>query len=565
VVFFVSSQKIIMMKKRLLFSLLTLFTALQGFSQTRHISPSGDDTGNDCLLPGNPCATISHAVSQAQPGDSVLLAAGNYSFLGSQVVDKRVIVAGADSLNKPVITAIAGDIIQVTADSVTIRDLRIEMGLTILNGLKGIVASGSYNGLMIINNEIYSTKNLSSGMVFGSYGILASGGTGQMVHIMGNIIQPLDSVRDAHGRAIGIGLNGASGPAAMISGNTARAFYPIQSLSTNGDLMIDNNMFSGNTLITYPNAGTAIEITNNTFDAYNDLVASNLATLAEIRAVNNSTVLIEGNSFLNYKNIALFSSASRNVTVKDNVFTPLPTANAFISLMANSKLFTAGTQNTSYANKIEVMGNSFNAGVAGTGAAIVYGDHYGVTSPAFQDTLMVGGPNQADKNIFNTDLLYYIVLDSLSGPSDAQPFWAGYSVTTMVPFSQSVWALAAYNEYNITDTLLLEEKMLDSLDVTGLGKVVLFDALITGVEQNLSQDLSLYPNPANDFVMLNTAALNGTSTIRLFDVTGKMVDNFNTTQSSAQLMIPVQQLSSGLYFVTVENNGNFFTAKFSRK
>jgi hypothetical protein len=178
---------------------------------------------------------------------------------------------------------------------------------------------------------------------------------------------------------------------------------------------------------------------------------------------------------------------------------------------------------------------------------------------------MVGGPNQADKNIFNTDLLYYIVLDSLSGPSDAQPFWAGYSVTTMVPFSQSVWALAAYNEYNITDTLLLEEKMLDSLDVTGLGKVVLFDALITGVEQNLSQDLSLYPNPANDFVMLNTAALNGTSTIRLFDVTGKMVDNFNTTQSSAQLMIPVQQLSSGLYFVTVENNGNFFTAKFSRK
>ncbi len=554
------------MKKLLLFSLFTLASVASGISQTRFISPTGDDNANDCLLPGNPCATISHAVSQAVAGDSVIVGAGTYSFLGSQVVDKRVVLAGADSLNKPVITAIGGDIIQVTADSVTIRDLRIEMGLTILNGLKGIVASGSYNGLMIINNEIYSTKNFSAGMVFGSYGILASGGTGQMVYIMGNTIQPLDSAKDAHGRAIGIGLNGASGPAANISNNTARAFYPIQSVSTNGNLWIENNMFSGNMLITYVGSGTTVDILNNTFDGYNDLVASNLTSLVEVRAVNaNSSVMIQGNDFINYKNIGLFSSASTNVTVLQNTFTPLPTANEFISLMANSKLFTAGTQNTSYANKISVMGNTFNAGDSATGAAIVYGDHYGVTSPAFQDTLMVGGPNPADKNIFDTNLLYYIVLDSLSGPSDNQAFWAGYAVTTMVPFSQSVWALAAYNEYNITDTLLLEAKMMDSLDVTGLGKVVLFDPLITSLNNVTTAALAMYPNPAENVIVLNENSLSGNTTVRIMDVTGKLVENVSINATKAPMMISVQNLSSGLYFVSVENNGRVFSTKFSKK
>lgn len=553
------------MKKLLLFSFIALSSATAGFAQTRFISPAGDDNANDCTLPGNPCATINHAVSQAMPGDSVIVGSGSYSFLGSQVVDKKVVIAGADSLNKPVITAIGSDIIQVSADSVVIRDLRIEMGLTILNGLKGIVASGSYNGLMIINNEIYSTKNLSSGMVFGSYGIQVAGGTGQMVHIMGNIIQPLDTLRDAHGRAIGVGLNGTPGPGAYIINNTSRAFYPVQSISTNGNLWIENNNFSGNMLITYPGNGTTIDILNNTFDGYNDLVASNLTSLVEVRAVNNSTVMIQGNDFINYKNIALFSSASRNVTVKQNTFTPLPTANAFISLMANSKLFTAGRQSTSYANKIEVMGNTFNAGVAGSGAALVYGDHYGVTNPAFQDTLMVGGPNTADKNIFNTDLLYYIVLDTLSGPSDNQPFWAGYAVTTMVPFSQSVWALADYNEYNITDTLLLEEKMLDSLDVLGLGKVVLFDPLITSVQNQGIATLSAYPNPADQFITINETALKGETLIRIFDVTGKLIDNVRLNASGSPLVLPVQHLTTGLYFLSIENNSQNFGVKFSKK
>ena len=553
--------------KRILFSSIVLLGfSLAGNAQTRYISVSGTDASNNCIDALNPCATISHAVTEALPGDSILVASGTYSFFGSQVIDKRVILAGADSLNKPVITAIASDIIQVTADSVTIRDLRIEMGLTILNGSKGIVASGSYNELMIINNEIISTKNFSTGMVFGSYGILASGGTGQMVHIIGNTIEPADTTKDGHGRAIGIGLNGTPGPGAHIINNTARAFYPVQSISTSGNLMIDNNKFTGNTLITYVGSGTTVDILNNTFDGYNELVASNLTSMLEIRAVpNGATVMVQGNEFFNYVNVAMFSSASRNVTVKENTFTPLANADEYISLLANTKFFTAGTQNTSYANKIDIMGNTFNAGVAGTGAAIVFGDHYGVTAPAFEDTIRVGGPNQADKNIFDTNLLYYIVLDTLSGPSDNQAFWAGYSVTTMVPFSQSVWALAANNEYNITDTLLLEEKMLDSLDLQGLGKVVLFESIITGLENSSNENINVYPNPAKDFVVINNASIAGNVQIRIFDVAGSLISNNSMSAINSQITVPTNNLSNGLYFMAIENNGRIFNAKFSKQ
>jgi len=50
----------------------------------RYVSPDGNDTGNDCLLSSSPCATIQHAVDQADPGDEVRIAQGNFS--GSQTI-----------------------------------------------------------------------------------------------------------------------------------------------------------------------------------------------------------------------------------------------------------------------------------------------------------------------------------------------------------------------------------------------------------------------------------------------------------------------------------------------
>lgn len=553
------------MKKVLLASFVTISIALSAQAQTRYIAPAGVDSIGDCTDPLNPCASISYAVSQAIAADTIMVDTGTYAFTNAQIVNKSVIITGANNVNKPIITVADQDVIQVTADSVTVNGLRIEMGLTPIAGFRGIVASGNYNGLVLSNNDIISTKVYAAGLVFGSYGILASGGNGQLITLTGNTIHPLDSAYDSHGRGLGIGLNGTPGPGGSISNNDFRAYYPIQSIGNTADLAIDSNNFVGNVLMTYCGAGTSVMFSNNAFDGFNIQIASNLSSLLEIRAINNASVLVQGNQFINYKNIALLSSASRSITVVGNEFTPLATSNTFVSIMANSKLQTNGTQNTTYSNQIDIRGNIFNANDSLHGTAITFGDHYGVTIPAFQDSMIVGGYNAYDKNVFDTNHKYYIALDTLSGPSTAFNLWAPYPATTMMPFTQSIYAIADFNEYNITDTLLLEEKMLDSLDFSGIGKVILFDPLVTSINNQKVADFTVFPNPATNFISLPSASFKGIVKVSMIDITGKNVQDATYEVQQNAIKISTENIPAGLYLLSIQNQGKLYYSKFIKQ
>ena len=60
---------------------------------TRYVATTGSDTGNDCTNPSNKCATIAHAVSQANAGDTIDLADGTYNEPGL-VIEKALIIQG---------------------------------------------------------------------------------------------------------------------------------------------------------------------------------------------------------------------------------------------------------------------------------------------------------------------------------------------------------------------------------------------------------------------------------------------------------------------------------------
>ena len=536
-------------------------------AQTRFISVTGNDTANTCTDSLNPCATITHAVTEANIGDTVLVRTGTYAFTSVQTIDKKVVVMGEDTLNKPVITVSDVSVISVEADSVTIENLRIEMGLTTNDGMLGIVANGNYNALKITNNEIISTKPFSFGLVFSSYGIYLAGGQSNSVEITNNYIAPLDSASDAFGRGVGFGTANIVGPGGLIAGNTVFAFYPVQTVGNTTNLTIDGNEFAGSLLLTYPGTGTQLTVTNNNMDGYNDQLADNLVALLEVRGVNNdASAWVENNTFANYRNIGMFSSASRNVTVKGNTFNPAPTATDFASLFINSKLFTNGVQNTTYANKVLVQSNTFNAGVDSNGVAITYGNHYSATSPAFEDSLIVGGPNFDDRNNFMVGHRYFIALDTLSGSTDSVSFWASYNASTMTPFNQNIYAYAAYNNYGITDTLALEAMMFDSLDFSGLGKVILFDSLIvTHLNPAQVNTFSLYPNPAVNSILVKNAKLSGTSQVAIYDLQGKLQFSTQVAITESGIVVPVEQLSNGTYIITVLNNGELFKSKFMKQ
>jgi hypothetical protein len=59
----------------------------------RYVATTGSDAGNTCLVHANPCRTVGRAVSQAQAGDTIQVAAGTYAEPGL-FIDKSVFFLG---------------------------------------------------------------------------------------------------------------------------------------------------------------------------------------------------------------------------------------------------------------------------------------------------------------------------------------------------------------------------------------------------------------------------------------------------------------------------------------
>ena len=83
----------------------------------------------------------------------------------------------------------------------------------------------------------------------------------------------------------------------------------------------------------------------------------------------------------------------------------------------------------------------------------------------------------------------------------------------------------------------------------------------TGVVENQSNTLSVYPNPAvnETFVTVENAGLN---TISVYDIQGRMVSTESVeAMVGEQVRISTEMLNAGVYFVTVSNESAVRTAK----
>lgn len=546
------------------------------FGQNRYVSTTGNDVSNNCTSISSPCKTISAAVTSAIAGDSILIAPGSYTLSGTLGLSKSSLKINAQNPNsKPVITSDASDVITVSAPNLHINNIVMKMGLTSSTGLRGIVGSSNFNGLAIDNCEIYSTNPggfFSTGMVFGSYAVLLHEPETQLtnVSITNNIISISSLGNDFFGHGIELGFNSANtaGPGGLIDNNDIAAYYNIQTIKVGNDITITNNHLKGMAMVNYTNSNAIITFSNNVLDAVTDQYAANIFTLLDIRATSTGSVIVSHNEFNNYLTTAIFSMASENISVVGNTFTPSPNADQFITIVANTKLMTTGTQNNTYSDEMTITGNTFHMGVPHTGTAIHFADHYGQNTPAFA-TAVVGGPIEADKNTFDTLLGYFIQLDSLSGSSDQVNVWNPQGLgeeytpaTTMKPFTQNVIALAMNNHYGFNTIAAIENKNIDSLDVDGLGKVVLGYVSPAGVKENKFVSATLYPNPVSD--NLNVVLNEGTdeATIQIIDVLGNVVYS-NIIHSKEK--INVNSYNAGVYFVRLTSSNQTYSTRIIKR
>lgn len=532
----------------------------------RYVATTGADAANDCTDENAPCKTIAYALTVAQDLESVIIAAGNYTETEVLEINSNgTSVHAAVPANRPLISTTKATLFDVNATNVTIENLQFELGLNATTGMVGVEStSGVFNKLAVKNNQMNAIGAPGTQpWTWNSFGVrLFSQGTNlDTVTISNNVIGSFTNEgKSTFGRGVYLGSGSATGASATITSNEIAAFYALQLVSNTGDVVANNNDFFGGIMVNAPLADVAVEVTNNRFDVINDELASFFYALADVRAIENGSVLLENNEFNNYTTIGALSMASKNVELINNTFTPLATAEEFVSIVANSKLMTTGVQGTTYGNEIVIKGNTFNAGVADKGTAISFADHYGVTSPAFA-SITVGGTAAADKNNFDNELKNYFVIDDKTGASTTVPLWAGYAETTMKPFDVSFEALYVNNTYNYDLIPEVEAKIIDKLENEVLGKVILGESPLS-VNGLTIEAINVFPNPSTSYITVDFGTETQQVEATIMDLVGNVV--FAGTIKN-QEKIDVSSFTNGIYLVNLSDGQNGSTIKFLKK
>ena len=88
-------------------------------------------------------------------------------------------------------------------------------------------------------------------------------------------------------------------------------------------------------------------------------------------------------------------------------------------------------------------------------------------------------------------------------------------------------------------------------------------SVYTAVAENLRNDASLYPNPAESYTLLQLNESYSNATVTVTDLQGRVVRNFTVSQSNEPIRMETESLRAGMYFVTVSDGVTQQTMKLS--
>lgn len=146
------------------------------------------------------------------------------------------------------------------------------------------------------------------------------------------------------------------------------------------------------------------------------------------------------------------------------------------------------------------------------------------------------------------------------------PNAAGYFEFTGIPFNAYYLSADATGKPASAISVNLTENtpMIEGINLTIFGSNVNF------IPENINDGICLtriYPNPAKDYMHISLySAISANIGIRITDITGKVMisrtGKFETGFND--ILIPVQELSTGIYFLVLQAEGNYLpvTAKF---
>ena len=163
--------------------------------------------------------------------------------------------------------------------------------------------------------------------------------------------------------------------------------------------------------------------------------------------------------------------------------------------------------------------------------------------------------------------LQLFISSDYDGSGDPNNFtWT--DISSMAVWSDGSWNFLASGDVALNDYLMdgvylgFKYTSTDADAATWeLDSFLVFGYIHVGIGDNTTSQISIYPNPATDFVSINT---NLQSNVEIYSTSGQLVLNANLISGVNKLNI--SSLQSGVYVVKVNSsNGDTFTSKLIRK
>jgi len=275
----------------------------------------------------------------------------------------------------------------------------------------------------------------------------------------------------------------------------------------------------------------------------NPTVATNAATsIAQTSATLNATIT-------NPDNVTITAKGFQWKTTQGGTYTSVNgtgTGNNFTATLSNL------TPNTSYTFKAFI---TFN-GQTVTGSEMTF-----TTLPQGVD------PCNTPTGLHTTD----IQNESIAIAWDANPNVSSWNIQYRQVGGTWASATSNTNSYVIIGLTGLTNYEIQVQANCGGGNVSDWSASVTaqttnvGIENWLSNSVSLYPNPAKEYVDIRVDGDLNVKTMEVYDVYGKLINTVGVCDTPVQTRINVSNLANGMYFVRVTTEEGVVTKQFVKK
>lgn len=162
---------------------------------------------------------------------------------------------------------------------------------------------------------------------------------------------------------------------------------------------------------------------------------------------------------------------------------------------------------------------------------------------------------------------------------DNTPFGAGYDMVTLSYSStgEMNW-LSNFNHGNYDtmgdDGVVLRQDSTGNIYAIGWTQeadfnddflLLKYGSAVMGMKDNLSGDIKLYPNPANDFTFLSLQEGMTADNVMLHDMNGRIIKDWKGFELSGNVRLDLDGVSKGIYLLTVKSGAALSSFKIIKK